>query len=537
MNGEDYNINYNFNKIIYDNNNIILSPTNNIFNNIKILNILNSDYYNSSKIIPNIDLLNSLDIKSIDNKFYEEWKEIKWKNIFKCIYNDFIDKITELINDIADFHILFNLLNINISDSKKRFDDYSLLIMQKKLIELLEKNNNKDISNYIGIIVLLIVYSEEEKIDMEDFLARQLRGILDVKVLSKIYKKILELYKNNICEKSRNIMLDVFKYNINDLEYDVLLYIIFNYPELSENCLKVIVKYNIKKEDFFSLNETENYKLFKSLLDKNFIQKKEYESIPYFQNSISIIKQLQKEIKDEEILFKDINRFFIKKKIQNNDEDEIIDINKSKIITLLINEGEKILLSRLNTIYLNKKEEAEQSKEMINKNYYEIKTIINNLQIILRDLQEFLPIKEKENIEILKNMIKDLLNGELNCYKINYKEKSNKIIGEYLKPAEERIIMKKSQFFVNIFKNNKKLYKGNDIKCLEETEKNFDKIKNIFNRENIKSLDKDILQILLNVLKGKSRKEISEEIDVLEKIFGRFFICVRTRPQNIYKLL
>ena len=62
--------------------------------------------------------------------------------------------------------------------------------MQKKLIELLEKNNNKDISNYIDIMVLLIVYSEEEKIDMEYFLARQLRGILDVKVLSKIYKKI-----------------------------------------------------------------------------------------------------------------------------------------------------------------------------------------------------------------------------------------------------------------------------------------------------------------------------------------------------------
>ena len=103
-------INYDINKIIYDNNNIILSPVNHKLNNNKILNILNSDYYISSKNIPYIDLLNGLDIKSIDNKFYEEWEKINWKNIFKSKYNDFIDKITELINDIADFHILFNLL-------------------------------------------------------------------------------------------------------------------------------------------------------------------------------------------------------------------------------------------------------------------------------------------------------------------------------------------------------------------------------------------------------------------------------------------
>ena len=94
------------------------------------------------------------------------------------------------------------------------------------------------------------------------------------------------------------------------------------------------------------------------------------------------------------------------------------------------------------------------------------------------------------------------------------------MIKQFEEGAKERKEKMKSFFFINIYKANKnKLKNANEQILIDEAENNFKRLKNIFNKEGIQTLDKDILKICLDSIKGKKREELSEEIDILKKLF------------------
>jgi hypothetical protein len=285
--------------------------------------------------------------------------------------------------------------------------------------------------------------------------------------------------------------------------------------------LQNINKYNITEKDFFNLEETNNYKLFKNLLNEKILEKKEFQNTEYVKNAKEKVNKVQQKINNGDILFTDISQFFNKAK---PDEEKLFEIIK--------------------TISLNNQNNAIDLKIKIDDFYIETIKVIDDLQLIHEDFIVFYLNKEKNNIEELKTIIDELKTGNLNCYKKKYVQKYNNFKNNYYEKAKERANKRKSIFFTTIFLNNQALYKNNDDKCVEETEKTFEELKKIFNM-GIRSLDKDLLQICLNSIKGKSEKEIDEEIEILINIFNiqdykkeqiRKSMIILSKKEDIYNV-
>jgi len=470
--------------------------------NMEILNFIRSDnFYDSddysSRKKRSLFIINGLDINYFDEQFYLGWKKIKWKEIFEKNYNDFINKVLELVNDMKYFNILFKLLDESENSFEYEFDFKSLDGMIIKFIEIMRVNKPKDFTNYINDLVLLIVYSDR-KVKMNYFLSR-LRGILDINIVFKIYINILINYNDIICSETKNIIIGFFTYNIDKINPNIALNLLLHCPQLSENIFKIINKFIIQKKDIFQIKESESLTLLKGLIDENYMEKDEYKNSEYFIHSLSLLNEIKTNFEKGEISYNDIHSFY----------------------STNIQKNENILISRLNIVFLNKKEEVEKIMDIIDKTYYEIKFILNDLQLILNDFKEFFPNKESANINLLKEIIQNIKNCKLNSYKEIYSEKYNTFINSYKNEAEERSLKKNSLFFKIIINNKKKLYEDDNDSCINETIKSFDSLKYIFDKENIYLINNEILKVCLNEIKGIKREDIYKEIDILEKVFKK----------------
>jgi len=94
---------------------------------------------------------------------------------------------------------------------------------------------------------------------------------------------------------------------------DTLLYLINNCPKCVKNIFQNLDKYYIKKEDFLKLEDTDKYKLFKGLLENNYLSKKEFQNTYYIQNSIDITNKLIRDIENGELTLGEISTFYSNK--------------------------------------------------------------------------------------------------------------------------------------------------------------------------------------------------------------------------------
>ena len=245
------------------------------------------------------------------------------------------------------------------------------------------------------------------------------------------------------------------------------------------------------------LEDTDKYKLFKGLLENNYLSKKEFQNTYYIQNSIDITNKLIRDIENGELTLGEISTFY-----SNKPEDKL--------------EGK--LLGRMTSLSLNSKEKGERLKRTIDNYYSAINLVLSNLQVILEDLLGFYLNKESKNIEEIKIIINDLKKGKLNCLEKIYTERYSFFLTTYKEKADEKAKNKKSKFFWTIYNKNKEKYKDNEDTCVDETMKDFNKLKDIFTN-GVNSLEKNILQYFLTTIKGKNEEEINDEILTLIKIF------------------
>ena len=469
--------------------------------NIKLLKFIqNDEFYNSviykKKTYRSLSILNGLDIKGFDEAFYTKWKEINWNEIFNEQYVDFLDKISELIFDKKDFKILFKLFNKSKDDVSYDFHPHAIILLQNKFIELYKnytpENDNDEFFEYIYVIIL---YSDKKyPSSLEKYLEKNLQASFKPKLVNKIYINYINNNNDDISQKTKDIIINFF--TSENSTQETLLYLVSNCQHISNQILQNIKKYDIKEKDFFNVEDTENYKLFKGLLNSNNIIKNDFQNTNYIKNTKSILNKIQNNIKTGDIKFSDISKFYENKNKENK------------------------LLEIIQSIYLNNKEEAEKYKLEIDTHYLQINDIIENLQIILDDLLTFYRNEEKEKIIDLKQITDKIRSEKLKYYKNNldFIDKYNYFKNNYLKKAKERISKRKSIFFTNIFQNYQETYKNDEKKITEETEKTFDKLKDIF-IAGVHSLNKNILQICLNSIKERSRKEIFDDLEILENIF------------------
>ena len=493
--------NININSIIHDTG-IHLASTGKM-KNIEVLNFLSKDeYYNSKQynntIYRSLDIFKGIDISSLNDEFFKKWKEINWYYIFSDQYYTFYQIIIDLIKDLNDFNKLFKLCDKSKNDNEYNFDTYVLKLIQEKFLDLYKSYNPKIHLHIKDDLKLLLYYSDKENANIEPFLTNHIQKSLNVELVNEIYIELLSNYGDIINNNTKNIIVKFFLETKDNTNPKSLYYIISNCPKLSKQILQNMNNFCINKNDIFQFNESDNYILFKNLLDLKYFEKEEYKKTEYVQNINKILTEIGKDIEKGEINFNIISPFYDKSKPEDNLEDKLFNILKQ--------------------ISLNDINKAKNYKNIIDNYYKKIKKVIDDLQLIVDDLVIFYEIKEYKNIEEIKNIISEIKKNKLNYYyDQNYTQKYTIFTENYKKNAEERLVKIKSVFFLVIYNNIKKNIKNED-ELLKKTEDTFDLLKNIFTKK-INLLSKDLLDICLNTVKNKSKEEIDKIIETSAKIF------------------
>ena len=485
---------FDINAIIHENG--VLFSSSGKFNNNDLLDFITSrdEYYISSTYqkLRSLDILNGLDISSFDDKFYEKWKKIKWNDIFKEQKVSFYEKILTFIKILNDFSIFYKLFDLN-----EIKDNFIIELLQKKIVELYKNYNPEKNLNFIEDLILLLYLSDKKNVKIDSFLTNNIQKDFNAILVNKIYIDLLSKYGDDISQKTKKIIAKFFTETPHNMNPDTLLYLISSCPNCLKNIFENLEQYNITKEDFLKLEDTDNYKLYKDLLDNNYLDKNEIKNTYYIKVSKDIANKLIKDIEQGELTFKEISIFYL-----NKPEDKLN--NK--------------LLERMITLSFNSNEKGNKLKKIIDNYYSTINLAIKDLQVILEDLYEFFYNKERKSFEEIILIIKELKNGKLNCLEKNYTEKYVLYRANYGEKANERALKRKSKFFSIISKRNKKKYKINEDDCVDQIMKDFDKLKEIF-ISGVKSLDSNILQDCLTAIKGKNEEEIDNEILTLIEIF------------------
>ena len=474
--------------------------SNKMLTNIEILNFLkeDKDYLteHNEEIKNSLSVFEGLNISSIDDEFINKWKSINWKDIFGNEQKHIDEKIIDLIVDLSGFRALLKILNTSDNNDEKTYSSEALKKMKKKFISLLDQKDNIEENSFKNDLVELIYYSDLNQDDEKISFLQNLKNI-NFEIMKNIYFELFNRYQDNISGEMKNY---ISKYLISNQNDDILITFAENFKFFIPNILTNINNYEPQKEDYWKLKEDKKLQLFKGLVEKAGISSEEYgETSIYANKSFELLNELKNELNENTVLYKYINIFF-----ENNRDNEKDEFKK-----------------RLSLIYYNDEEKAKTKYDEIKKKIGEINNALTNLKLIQDYLNYFFEESEKVNVEKIESMISSISDGSLHDYESNYSEKCNELIEKYKEKAEKRNEMRKSIFFSALYNENKEIKNLSDIEWIETTENQFNKLKNIFSEQGIKSIDDKILTTCLNEI-TKSKKTINEirkQIDVLDKIF------------------
>ena len=463
--------------------------------NTEILDFISSDiYFNSEKFekayYRPLEILDGIDIEALDDKFFSIWEKINFNNIFIKWMNAFYDKIALLIGNMKDFGLLYKFFLFN---NEKAYKSDTLKIMKKKYIELLPTYKPEICSKFIEETIKIISLLDEKKLDTKELL-ESIQNNLDFEKVNEIYIKLSDENKN-LRDKTKDVMVGYFTTNKNNSNPSSLIYLIKNCKNLRKEIFSKINKYNLTEFDFLILDETENFKLYKGLIDNKIIDKEfEYKGATYLTKVQTVLSSLEEKIKNFEIKYSEISIFF-----QNE-------------------ENKKILKEKL--LYLDILDEIKQQKQYAQLEYKvnEVKNKIYEFELIYSDFRDFFYEKNKVDLDKLTNITSELKVKSLNYLEKNF-SKEYKYYSKFLEDAKRRNNLKKSAFFNEILKHNQKnVFKNNEVKALEETENAFDKLKVIFKDGGITKVDENILEICIKPFR-ENEEQLKNEIKILSDLF------------------
>ena len=452
--------------------------------------ILKDEYYHKKEYASqrSLEIFDGIDITSLNENFFKNWKRINFKAIFEKKIEEFLKKISSLIKEMKDFGLLFSFFEFY---QDKEIDDNCIQIMQEKFIELFRTYKERECTNFIQETSKLLYLSCKVK-NLKAF-TDKIQKIMYYKTVNIIYINLTENYPD-LTKEFLDIVLKFFTEDKNNSNPSALLYLIKKCNRLRKEIFTKINKYVIKEEEFLSLEETENYKFFKALLKEDLINQKEYKKDDYIDNTKKRVLSEQEKIKKFQINYQNLIFFFENKNY------------------------EIILLERILHIFLMDKDKPKKYFNLIKEKVNEVKGKIENFQIVLKYFNDFFD-SNINDINKLYNIITNLYNNHLNYFEQNLLEDYNKY-EKYLDEAKKFQKYQKSEFFNEIYKELKKKYKdkGNGQMCLEESEQSFKELTNIFIENGINKIDGKILEICLKPFTRKE-KDIEKEINILKNIF------------------
>ncbi len=499
--------------------NTILFAKQHKLSNMDILNFIQNDkFYNDSRYsslkFRSTEIIRGIDISKINPEFLIKWREIDFVKIFNNNYYEFLQEVCNLIINMANFGILFELLNnFRGNQFSYSFCYQSISLLQKTFGILLKAYDLEKCPNFINDIADLIYYSDQEKFNVISFLKENLQKNLNNNLLNNIYFKLLNKYKN-ITEPTIEVIVDFFTQSSWNINVSKLLELIKMSSIIKRKIMQKLDKYVIKEDEFFELEETNNYKLLSGLLRGGvFFQNQNDLELggEYFEKTMMVISLTMQNVKNLNINYNLINYF-----MENNKED--------------------ILFDRLLTIFLLNEKEAKEQKDILIKNVNVIKKAINHLHSSLDKIIIFFPNKYHKEIIELTDILKKIKFCTINSYIKEYSYHYNNYMTLFREDVEKIGKRGESNFFITIYNNIKSKNKYDNVKCFTKATKQFEKMKDVFSKNATDSYD--ILDLCLKPFKNKEenlKNEIDLDIEILnvkkikdiEQLYQNFLILLK----------
>ena len=466
--------------------------------NNEILSFIKSDYYFNNQNFEKsfyrpVEIFDNINIETLDEAFFKNWCTINFNKMFSFCMNDFYIKLTDKIKDMKDFGILLKLFLI---DNAKEYKVDALRKLKDKYVELFPSLQMDKCQDFVKNTITLISSLDSKKLDKEikDFLGF-IQNNLDFEKVNEIYLKLSGENKN-LTEKTKSYLVQHFTTDKNNLNPTSLVYLIQNCVNLRKEIFSKINKFIITENDFLSIEETENFKLFKGLIDNNIIDKEfQYKGATYVNNVQTIISSLENKIEKFDIKYNDISICF------ENGRNKIF--FKKKLLYL----------------YFSDKEKQEKNFTRLESKVKEVKSKIEDFELIFGDFRDFFYVKHEKDLKKLTEICFDLKNNDLNYFERKL-VKEYEAYSKYLEGAKKRNKLKKSVFFREILSHNQKnVFKNNEEKALAETEKSFSQIKIIFKPDGLNQIDENLLDICIKPFR-KSSDGLITEINILAEFFG-----------------
>ena len=465
--------------------------------NNEILDFIKSDLYFNDKSFDKkfyrpLEIFDNINIETLDEKFFNNWCTINFNKMFSFCMNDFYKKLASKIKDMKDFGILLKLFLI---DNAKEYKVEALKILKDKYLELFPTLQFEKCQDFVKNTITLISSFDSKKCDRD---IKELLGFiqnnLDFEKVNELYLKLTEENKN-LTEKTKSYLVQHFTTDKNNLNPTSLVYLIKNCVNLRKEIFSKINKFILTENDFLSVEETENFKLFKGLIDNNIIDKEfQYKGATYVTNVQTIISALENKIDKFDIKYNDISICF-----QNGRN--------------TINFKKKLLY-----LYFSDKEKQEKNLARLESKVKEVKSKIEDFELIFGDFRDFFYIKHEKDLKKLTDICFELKNNNLNYFE-NKLVKEYEAYSKYLEGAQKRNKLKKSVFFREILNHNQKnVFKNNEEKALAETEKSFNQIKVIFKPDGLNKIDENLLDICVKPF-IKNADGLITELNILGEIF------------------
>ena len=195
----------NLNELIH-NNGVNLAKQG-LLKNINLLEFIKTDIYFQDINYGNknsIEIINGIDISSLENNFFYIWKSINFYQIFRNNFSDLLKKIASLIKEMKDFGLLFSFYDF-YQDNDYKYE--SVLYMQKRYTEIFITYSKIEYQNFTNDTAKLIYWSDKKNVNLKKFL-EDIQKFLDAEIINEIYHILIDKYHD--LSKDIREMIDEF---------------------------------------------------------------------------------------------------------------------------------------------------------------------------------------------------------------------------------------------------------------------------------------------------------------------------------------
>ena len=486
------------------------------FSNKEIIDFIKNDiyytsnkYWQSSKRDPNVflhfDILdeNGEGIKDfIELKLYE-----KFENKKKILYKIFIGKL----RDFDNLNILFKLF------PKENLDNefIELLIYKLKVLYFLNYNGEEESVDNLGENMYILFLNMARNRTNVNNLTKLIEEKLDSKTIKEVYIKVLSKNNEKVTQYVNEEIAKYFTNNLHDLNADGIYFLIkscANNKQFLSIIFNKIDNYAIEEKDFYSLNISQNFELYKLFVENGYINDVTYLDTNYFRKIGKLNNKIFFDIKDLKVSFLKISDLLEKNKDGFLSKLKLVFINENaspdQLYFQIVDNFKKCKekISQLNKIhdYLILFE-RKSSRNLIDN----LQNIINNLR--QRQIKEILSEKETENIPNYKDLIKR---------------------AENLKYKESIFLMK---FYEELKKE--KGFNYDEIQLLNEALNIYNNsIKKIINYKKHNFMNIEKINFILDVVKNK-KKEVDKEMEFISNEFNDYIANCNVNIELIKKNL